>query len=353
MEAGAAGLSTGLEYAPGIAATPEELRALCEPVGAHDGLYASHCRNREAGIVDAAREAAAVATGSGCRLQLSHFVRRVSSPRDGGALERAAREHALEEGARAGVAVGFDVFPFTFGPTPLAELLPQQQRAGTRAEMAARLAGGPAAAGTRVAAVLEGGVGAEMYVASDGGRDRHVGRSLAEVARAMGVTVPEAAHALLADAGEDFYDVVVVERWAGDEDLDRAVLDDGFCLMGDGVTGALDGPLAGLAFSLSDWGWVVRTLAHYVRDTGALALEAAIHRMTQAPARQLGLADRGALVAGMAADVAVFDLGQVGTSVAPDRLIARPRGVEHVLVNGEAVVRDGAPTAARPGAIGR
>jgi N-acyl-D-aspartate/D-glutamate deacylase len=131
------------------------------------------------------------------------------------------------------------------------------------------------------------------------------------------------------------------------------VLDDGFCLMGDGVTGALDGPLAGLAFSLSDWGWVVRTLAHYVRDTGGLALEAAIRRMTLAPARQLGLADRGALAPGMAADVAVFDLDRVGTSVAPDHLIARPRGVPHVVVGGALAVRDGEQTTARAGTIGR
>ncbi len=219
--------------------------------------------------------------------------------------------------------------------------------------MAARLADGLSIAGTRIAAVLEGGVGAEMYVASDGGRGKHVGRSLAEVAEAMGCTVADAALALLADAGEDFYDVVVVERWASDGDLDRAMLDDDFCLMGDGVTGGLDGPLAGLAFSLSDWGWVVRTLAHYVRDTGALPLEAAIRRMTLAPARQLGLADRGALLPGWAADIAVFDLARVGSSVAPDHLIARPRGVEHVLVNGAAVVRDGEPTLARPGTIGR
>ena len=130
MEAGAAGLSTGLEYAPGIAATAAELRALCEPVGAHGGLYATHCRNRTDGIVDAAREAVGIAGASGCRLQLSHFVRRPSSPADRGALERAARELALREGERAGVAVGFDVFPFAFGPTPLAELLPQERRAG-------------------------------------------------------------------------------------------------------------------------------------------------------------------------------------------------------------------------------
>ena len=55
---------------------------------------------------------------------------------------------------------------------------------------------------------------------------------------------------------------------------------------------------------------------------------------------------------GMAADVAVFDLARVGTSVAPQQLIARPRGVEHVLVNGTPVIRHGEPTDARPGAIG-
>ena len=219
--------------------------------------------------------------------------------------------------------------------------------------MAERLAAGPAAASTRVAKVLEGGIGAEMYVASDGGRGGNAGRSLAAIARARGISVPEAAYALLAEAGEDFYDVVVVERWAADADLDRAVLDDDFCLMGDGVTGALDGPLEGLAFSLSDWGWVVRALEHYVRDTQALPLERAVHRMTLAPARRLGLADRGALQPGMAADVAVFDLDRVGGDVAPDHLIAPPRGVPYVLVNGRPVVRDGRQTADRPGAVGR
>jgi N-acyl-D-amino-acid deacylase len=97
----------------------------------------------------------------------------------------------------------------------------------------------------------------------------------------------------------------------------------------------------------------VRTLAHYVRDTGALPLERAVHRMTLVPARRLGLADRGALQPGMAADVAVFDLDRVGGDVAPDRLIAPPRGVPHVLVNGRPVVRDGRQTADRPGSVAR
>ena len=353
MEAGAAGLSTGLEYAPGIAATAAELQALCEPVGAHGGLYATHCRNRAAGIVDAAREAATVALESGCRLQLSHFVRRVSSPADGGALERAAREHALEPGARAGVAVGFDVFPFTFGPTPLTELLPQAQRASTREEMAARLAAGiddrghAARRGARgpgrrgdVRRVRRRARPARRTLARGGGGRAWARRSRPPRSRCSPTPARTSTTSWSSSAGPR------------DDDLDRAMLDDDFCLMGDGVTGALDGPLAGLAFSLSDWGWVVRTLAHYVRDTNVLSLEAAVRRMTLAPASQLGLADRGALLPGMAADVAVFDLARVGTSVAPQQLIARPRGVEHVLVNGTPVVRHGEPTDARPGAIG-
>jgi N-acyl-D-aspartate/D-glutamate deacylase len=75
--------------------------------------------------------------------------------------------------------------------------------------------------------------------------------------------------------------------------------------------------------------------------------------MTLAPARQLGLSDRGALLPGLAADISVFDLARVGSSVAPTHLIARPRGVEHVLVNGAPVLRNGEPTLARPGTIGR
>ena len=283
-------------------------------------------------------------------------MRRPSSPADGGALEREARELALGRGAEAGLAVGFDVFPFTFGPTPLSSLLPQEQRAGSRAEMAAllqRLADGPSAAGTRVAAVLESGIGAEMYVASDGGPDRHVGRTLAEVADGLGVSVTEAAYTLLADAGENFYDVVVVERWTNDDDLDRAVADPAFALDGRRRHRRARRP-AGDSRVLAGRLGLGRAHARPLRARhGQLRLEDAIRRMTQAPARQLGLENRGVLAAGMAADVAVFDLDGVGTSVAPNHLIARPRGVPHVFVGGAAVVRDGEPTSARPGAIGR
>jgi N-acyl-D-aspartate/D-glutamate deacylase len=90
-------------------------------------------------------------------------------------------------------------------------------------------------------------------------------------------------------------------------------------------------------------------LARYVRERGVLTLEQAIAHMTVVPARTLGLVDRGVLRAGAFADVVVFDAATIadrGTFTEPHQY---PVGVWHVFVNGEAVMRGGALTGARPG----
>jgi len=73
--------------------------------------------------------------------------------------------------------------------------------------------------------------------------------------------------------------------------------------------------------------------------------------MTGMPASRLGLDDRGVLKQDARADVTVFDLEtveQTGDFLDP---AVYPEGVEHVLVNGEFVVRDGGHTGARPGDV--
>jgi N-acyl-D-amino-acid deacylase len=65
----------------------------------------------------------------------------------------------------------------------------------------------------------------------------------------------------------------------------------------------------------------------------------------------MGLEDRGVLKAGAKADVTVFDpstVAQVGDFLDPANY---PDGIEHVLVNGEHVVRGGEHTGARPGEV--
>ena len=47
MEAGALGMSTGLEFNPGREATTAELVRLNAVAGEYDGIYTSHVRNRD------------------------------------------------------------------------------------------------------------------------------------------------------------------------------------------------------------------------------------------------------------------------------------------------------------------
>jgi N-acyl-D-amino-acid deacylase len=71
--------------------------------------------------------------------------------------------------------------------------------------------------------------------------------------------------------------------------------------------------------------------------------------MTSMPAEHFRLRDRGRLEAGRAADVVVLDLEQLedGSTLADP--VNYVRGVDWVLVNGQAVVADGEHTGALPG----
>jgi dihydroorotase/N-acyl-D-amino-acid deacylase len=99
------------------------------------------------------------------------------------------------------------------------------------------------------------------------------------------------------------------------------------------------------------YGTFARVLGHYVRDEEVLALRTAIHKMTGFPAQRLGLTERGVLREGAIADIAVFDSGAItdqATFAEPHQFAT---GVVHVFVAGEAVLREGTVTGARPGRV--
>lgn len=101
---------------------------------------------------------------------------------------------------------------------------------------------------------------------------------------------------------------------------------------------------------LCDANYATHLLGHWCRERGDLSLEKAVWRLTGQPADVYGIPDRGLLAAGRVADVVVFDPVTVGTGRArrvrdlpggADRLVADSIGIDHVLVAGEAVRRDG------------
>jgi N-acyl-D-amino-acid deacylase len=97
------------------------------------------------------------------------------------------------------------------------------------------------------------------------------------------------------------------------------------------------------------YGTFARVLGHYCRDEGLFSLPEAVRRMTSLPADNLRLVDRGRVVEGAFADLAVFDPETVAdhaTFADPHRYAS---GVRHVVVNGRVVVDDGELTTETPG----
>ena len=99
------------------------------------------------------------------------------------------------------------------------------------------------------------------------------------------------------------------------------------------------------------WGTFPRVLGHYVRQRRLLALELAVHKMTGLTARRFGLASRGELRVGAAADVTVFDAAQVLDGATFDTPVAPPAGIRWVLVNGRVAVDDGQQADDRAGQV--
>lgn len=109
-----------------------------------------------------------------------------------------------------------------------------------------------------------------------------------------------------------------------------------------------------------DSGWCSFVLAHWVRERGLFSKEEAVRRMSSAPARIMGLRDRGTLEVGRRADVNVIDLARVSERM-PEfvhdfpngggRFVQRARGYRATLCNGAVVLEHDAHSGARGGRV--
>ncbi len=317
IEAGAAGLSTGLIYEPGRYATTAEIVELAGEMRGSGGLYATHMRDEAAGLLAAVEEALRVGEEAGVPVQISHH--KASGKENWGRVHESLR--LIEAARRRGLEVTADQYPYTSGSTVLFAIL-QNNALGT--------AGSPGGLGRLEAR--------DVLLASVPRRPQLEGMSLQEICEQRRLSPEDAARDVLR---EEPGAVAVIESM--DEDDVCTVMRHRTTMIGsDGVPGG-GKPHPRL------YGTFPRVLGRYVRERGVLSLEAAVHRMTGFPAAKFGLVDRGVLRPGAYADLVLFDAGTIADTGTYQQPRCYPRGIRFVFVNGIAVVADGAPTGARPG----
>lgn len=338
---GAWGMSTGLVYPPGVFADTGEIVAVGQALRSIDALYASHIRDETAGLLAAIDEALGIATALGVRLQVSHLK---AAGQPGPDRIRAAIDR-IATGRASGIDATCDAYPYTWGSTYLAQVLPPWVQAGGTDALVGRLGDGPLRQRIRHE-LANGSPGwSNLLVAAGGWDGVLVASSGAEATRwAEGRTIEQLAAERAADPFDLALGLLIAGRGATtmlirliDEQDMRSVLRAPFTAIGSDQLG-VTGP--GARVHPRSYGSFARVLGSLVRDEGLLPLEEAIRRMTSLPASIVGLGDRGVIAPCMVADLVVFDpltIADRATVAEPTR---PPSGVEHVLINGRFAVRD-------------
>ena len=340
---GAAGLSTGLEYAPGSHAAIAELAALCAPVAAAGLPYVTHMRGYEASAARGMAEVVEVARRSGVAAHVSHY--------HGPAGQLRA---LVDDALRAGADLTFDSYPYVRGCTTLAMVaLPGWLQV---ADFNATLD-----------ALTDPGTARKLDDEWSAGRGEQWDRITLshvpadELRWAEGMRLPEAARRAGLDPAVFCSEILVATRLeagcvfghpaapgsgeaahpevAADQSM-RALLRHPAQMAGS------DGIYCGGHPHPRGWGAFARLLGRHVRELGDWTWEQAAVHMAGHTARRFGLSDRGLVRRGQAADIVVLDPARVG-----DRATyASPRepaiGVEYVFVNGIQVLSGGALTPA-------
>ena len=345
MQEGAAGLSTGLTYAPCSYADRRELIELCRVVGRHGGYFAPHMRCYGARMEQALEEVMEIAAEAEVPLHLTHF--HVSFPTGRGkADDYLAR---IDRARREGIEVTLDAYPYLAGSTFLAGLLPGWAHQGGPPELVRRLADRPTRDRLRHEMEVTGsdglsGVPADwetiVLTGVAGQRNRGlVGLNFRQVSERLGKLPLDCLADLLIEEELAVSGLI----FCGHEENLRKIMQDPALMF------ATDGLLIGDRPHPRAWGTFPRILAVYVRQLGILTLEEAVRKMTALPARRLGLRDRGVLRPGMAADLVIFDPDTVRDTATYEDPKRHPEGMPWVIVNGQVVKDDGQPTGALPG----
>jgi len=357
MRQGAMGLSTGLTYVPGSFADTEEIVALASMAAPYDGIYATHMRNYNAGIMEALDEAIRIGREAGVPVHVSHIT--PCPPATGSAPELLKRMAA----ARAsGQDVTAETEFYATGSTSLRSLLPPWALVGGNDALVARLSRpdlrdrmwqeiqqkGSELGGSTKTVLMQRGEWQKLWLGNCSLNAGLTGKPFCEIGLLRGMHPFQA-----------ICDILIEERGAasfyGEDksngDIDVLAQGEGCGLGSDGLALAAEGPLSEEREHPRCYGGMAYLIRTVVRERGALSLEALVQKVTQFPADRMGLADRGTLAAGKRADVVLFDADGITDRASMKDPCLYSEGISWLFVNGEAVVADGKATGACPGRV--
>lgn len=314
MDAGALGLSTGLEYDPGIYSAEEEVMALAKILPEYGGRYISHMRSEDRYFWKALNEIIVIGRETKVPVQVSHFKLAMTN-----LWGKADSTLALLDAARAeGVNITADIYPYTYWSSTIRVLFPSRNFKDVKeAEMILKEITTP-----------EG-----IIFSNYEPNPEFNGKSLREVSLELKLSPAKTLVELIdrldkCDAkGEDCSGSIVATSM-DEKDVTKLMQWPYTNICSDGSS---------MGRHPRGFGAFTRVLKHYVRDEKALTMEQAIYKMTALSAKNTGIQRRGLIKEGYYADLVLFNpetVGDESTIQEPQKIST---GIEHVWVNGSEV----------------
>ena len=329
MEAGAFGLSTGLEYDPGIYSNADEVLQLATEVAPYGGRYISHIRSEDRFFWKAIDEIINIGKVAKIPVQVSHI--KLAMHKLWGKSDSLLM--LLDNARKNGVNITSDIYPYAFWHSTIRVLFPDRNFSNEKeAELILK----------------EITLPEDIILSSYEIQPEYEGKSLAAIARLENKTPARML-------------TVVIARIENFEKENKRSCDEGILATSmneDDIKNLMQWPQANICSDGSasgghprGYGAFTRVLGHYAREEKIFTLQEAIYKMTGLSAEHMGIKGRGLIKKGYCADLVLFDPNKVSDQATVEEPHKISEGIEVVWVNGKQVFKNGKTTGVYPGVI--
>jgi N-acyl-D-aspartate/D-glutamate deacylase len=337
LKAGAAGMSTGLFYAPGSFASTDEIIALAKNAAAGGGIYDTHMRDESSysiGLLAAVNETIRVGREAGLPVHISH-IKALGKDTWGMSPQVIA---LIRQARQDGVRITASQYPYEASGTSVgASLLPRWAEAGGKPALLSRFADPSVGPGllAEMEKNLERRGGPESILITKARNTALNGHTLGAIAKEQHKSPVEAAVAIIKDG-----DAGVASFNMRDDDIKNFMREDWVMTCSDGSDG-----------HPRKYGTYPRKLRKYVLDEHVISMPFAIRSSTSLPAETFGFKNRGLLKIGFFADITLFDPNTIRDNATYEHPQILAAGIRYLFVNGKLAVDNGRRTDALAGRV--
>ncbi len=357
MREGAMGMSAALIYPPATYQSTEELIELCRVVADYDGMYITHLRSEGAQFLQALDELIRIMRETGVTGEIYHL--KAAGKANWHKMDAVIRR---VEACRAdGLPLSADMYTYPYSGTGLASCIPAWAHDGGFDALIARLKEPALRQRIKREMALPSQQWENMF--EENGPDgimlagfakpelrQYQGKRLSQVMKERGTSAADTVIDLLI---EDNSRIFSLYFGMSEENLRKQVQQPWVSFCSDAGSIATEGAFLSYHPHPRAYGSFARVIGKYVRDEALLTLEDAVRRLSGLAADNLKLKDRGYLLPGYFADIAIFDPAKVQDHSVPGDPHQYSDGMRHVFVNGALALRDGAHTGNLPGRVAR